>query len=80
MNMLSVAQVAERLNVSTFTVRRLIRSGDIRAVNIGARVLVADMELQRIMVNGTRIARVKSVRRSGQMSAGKETLIPGSCT
>ena len=41
----TIAEVAERLNVSTRTVRRWIKSGDLVAYRIRAVVRVADSDL-----------------------------------
>jgi len=71
MNMLSVAQVAKQLNVSTYTVRRLIRTGQIRAVNIGARVVIGTGELERLMTNGTGTQRIKKRSKSHHTSRDK---------
>lgn len=40
-NLLSVKEVATRLRLSEVTIRRLIKSGDLEGVHVGARVLVA---------------------------------------
>ena len=52
LRMLSIAEVARVLGVSVFTVRRLIKAGEIRAVNVGARVVVASVEVERVMAQG----------------------------
>lgn len=41
LNLLSVKEVATRLRLSEVTIRRLIKSGDLEAVRVGVRVLVA---------------------------------------
>lgn len=48
----SVPEAAERLHVSSFTVRRLIRSGALKAVRISKRVLIAESELMRVISEG----------------------------
>jgi excisionase family DNA binding protein len=48
----SLSLAAERLGVSTCTLRRLIVSGHVRSVNIGARRLVASTELDRVAALG----------------------------
>jgi excisionase family DNA binding protein len=58
----SLSLAAERLGVSTCTLRRLIASGHIRSVNIGARRLVASSELERVAALG-----------AGQPRTSKET-------
>ena len=47
-----VEEAARHLAVSTFTVRRLIKAGQIRAVRVGKRVLVPESEIQRIVAQG----------------------------
>lgn len=41
LDLLSVKEVAARLRLSEVTIRRLIKSEDLEAVRVGARVLVA---------------------------------------
>lgn len=41
LDMLSVKEVSTRLRLSEVTIRRLIKSGDLEGVHVGARVLVA---------------------------------------
>jgi len=41
LDLLSVKEVAKRTRLSEVTIRRLIRKGDLEAVRVGARVLVA---------------------------------------
>jgi excisionase family DNA binding protein len=48
----SISSSAECLGVSVFTVRRLIAGGDIKAVNIGARLMIPDSELDRVVSQG----------------------------
>jgi excisionase family DNA binding protein len=80
MNMLSVAQVAKQLNVSTYTVRRLILTGHIRAVNIGARVVVGSAELERLMTSGTGPKHVKKLSKSHRKSTDKSGAAAGLST
>jgi excisionase family DNA binding protein len=56
-NMLSIAEAAKVLGVSPYTIRRLIDSGDIRAVNVGARVVIASNEIERVILHGAGQAR-----------------------
>jgi excisionase family DNA binding protein len=44
--LLTLNEVAGRLRVSTRTVQRLMRSGQLRFVKIGARTLVTDKEVE----------------------------------
>jgi excisionase family DNA binding protein len=48
----AIGVVSERLAVSTFTVRRLIKAKQLRAVRVGKRVLVPASEVERIIVEG----------------------------
>jgi excisionase family DNA binding protein len=48
----SIDEASERLGVSTFTTRRLIKAGLIRAVRISKRVMVSDRELDRVITQG----------------------------
>ena len=48
----SVEETSERLAVSTFTTRRLIKAGHLRAVRVGKRVLVPDAEIVRVISEG----------------------------
>lgn len=51
-NLQGVSEVAKALGVSHFTVRRLINSGEIKAVNIGSRRLVPTSEVERVASEG----------------------------
>ena len=44
--------VSKRLGVSTFTVRRLVKAGSLRAVRVGKRVLIPSGEIERVMREG----------------------------
>lgn len=48
----SIEEVAKRFSVSTFTVRRLIKNGDLKAVRVSKRVLIPATEVQRVLVEG----------------------------
>jgi excisionase family DNA binding protein len=48
----SIDATAERLGVSTFTVRRRIKSGALKGVRIGRRVLVPDSAIEQVIQNG----------------------------
>ena len=48
-DLLNLAEVAQRLNVSRTTIWRLTKRGDIRAVRIGSRTLIPRSELHRIV-------------------------------
>jgi excisionase family DNA binding protein len=45
-------EAAKMLGVSLWTVRRLVLSGDIRSVNVGARKLISKDEIERIVAVG----------------------------
>jgi excisionase family DNA binding protein len=45
-------ETAERLGVSIFTVRRLIKNGALRAVRVSRRLLVPESEILRTCVDG----------------------------
>jgi len=51
-SLVSVVEVAKRLSVSPYTVRRLIEAGEIRAVRVGKRILIATSEVDRIIEHG----------------------------
>jgi excisionase family DNA binding protein len=48
----SLTDTAERLGVSTFTVRRLIKDGSLRAVRVARRLLVPESEILRACNEG----------------------------
>jgi excisionase family DNA binding protein len=48
----SVEEVSERLSVSTFTTRRLIKAKQLRAVRVGKRLLVPESEIARVIAEG----------------------------
>jgi excisionase family DNA binding protein len=52
-DLLDLAEVAQRLNVSRTTIWRLAKRGDIRTVHIGGRTLVPRTELQRLIGEGS---------------------------
>jgi len=47
--LLNVESVANQLAISIWTVRNLLRSGRLRPLRVGRRVLVEDSELQRFV-------------------------------
>jgi excisionase family DNA binding protein len=47
-----VAEAAQRLAVSSLTVRRLMKAGQIKVVHIGRRTLVPSSEIARIIATG----------------------------
>ena len=48
----SVKETSRRLAVSSFTVRRLVKAGQVRAVRVGKRLLIPDSEIARIVASG----------------------------
>lgn len=50
----SLARVAERLDVSVWTVRKWCQEGRLASVTLGARRLVAESEIQRVIAEGLR--------------------------
>ena len=55
--LLKIKDVARRLNVSTFTVARMIKDGRLQAVKIGSAVRVPVTEVERVIREGTRDTR-----------------------
>jgi excisionase family DNA binding protein len=50
--LISIGTAAERLGVSSYTVRRLIERGELRSVHVGRRVLLPESEINRICQHG----------------------------
>jgi len=50
--LISIEQGSKRLSVSTFTVRRLVKAKEIRAVRVGKRVLLPESEIERVIAQG----------------------------
>ena len=50
--LVGVRRTAELLGVSTCTIRRLIDSDDLKAVHVGARLLISDLEIDRAFRHG----------------------------
>jgi excisionase family DNA binding protein len=48
----TVEIASDRLAVSIFTIRRQIKSGALRAVRVGKRVLIPESEIQRVIAEG----------------------------
>lgn len=53
----SVSYASKRLGVSPFTVRRLIDAGALKAVHVGARVLIPAAEIERVIERGAGMPR-----------------------
>jgi excisionase family DNA binding protein len=48
----SIEETSRRLAVSSFTVRRLVKAGQVRAVRVGKRLLIPGSEIERIIASG----------------------------
>jgi excisionase family DNA binding protein len=48
----SVEETSRRLAVSSFTVRRLVKAGQVRAVRVGRRLLIPGSEIERVVTSG----------------------------
>jgi excisionase family DNA binding protein len=48
----SVEEASRRLAVSGFTVRRLVKAKQLRAVRVGKRVLIPGSEIERVIAEG----------------------------
>jgi|GraSoiStandDraft_41_1057321.scaffolds.fasta_scaffold101688_5 excisionase family DNA binding protein len=60
----SIRFSAEALGVSPFTIRRLIAAGQIQAVNIGARRLIPEAEIERVAAHGVGRSKPKSSKKT----------------
>jgi excisionase family DNA binding protein len=56
-------EAAEILNISTFTLRRLIDSGEVRSVTIGARRLLSIDEIERLCKEGAGTPRTRKAEK-----------------
>jgi excisionase family DNA binding protein len=50
--LVALSEAARMLGVSVYTVRRFVARGDVIAVNVGARRLIAESEIDRIVQRG----------------------------
>jgi excisionase family DNA binding protein len=50
--LLSISESSERLGVSTFTTRRLVKAGLLKAVRISKRVMISESEIERVIAEG----------------------------
>lgn len=55
--LLGLSEAARMLSVSVHTVRRLVARGEVSTVNVGARRLVSENEIERIIRRGVGQAR-----------------------
>lgn len=58
----SYREVAAMWGVSTFTVRRLVESGQLAAVNLGAQRRISRQELERAALHGCGTPRPRKAR------------------
>lgn len=58
-----IAEVAEMLNVSPFTIRRLMERGHIQSVNVGSRRLIPVSEVERVLTEGAGVPRARRQHR-----------------
>lgn len=70
--LLCIQEFAEAVGVSTYTVRRLMESGEIRNVNVGARRLIPATELDRVSSEGVGTRRKRSSQTLRSESGGVE--------
>ena len=61
--MYGIGESARLLDVSACGVRRRIKAGDIRAVNIGSRIVISESELERVQKFGVGQRRQPAERR-----------------
>lgn len=52
-NLFGLRETGESLGVSLFLIRKLVRTGKLRAVRINRRVLIPATEIQRLATEGT---------------------------
>ena len=50
--LVSVKEASERIAVSTFTTRRLVKARQLRAVRVGKRLLIPQSEIERVIAGG----------------------------
>lgn len=55
--LLGLSEAARMLSVSIYTLRRLVSRGEVATVNVGARRLVSESEVERIIQRGVGQAR-----------------------
>ena len=58
----SVAEVATRWGLSEMTIRRLVDSGDLKAINIGASQRIPRAEVERAELHGAGTPRPRKVK------------------
>jgi hypothetical protein len=50
--LLGIQETADRWSLSPFSIRRLISSGELKSINVGARILVPISEIERAEQHG----------------------------
>jgi excisionase family DNA binding protein len=61
--LLGLSEAARMLSVSIHTLRRLVARGEVATVNVGARRLIPDSEVERIIQRGVGQARAAKTNR-----------------
>lgn len=61
--LIALSEAARMLGVSVYTIRRLVARGDVATVNVGARRLVSENEMDRIVQRGVGQARPTKANR-----------------
>jgi excisionase family DNA binding protein len=64
----SVGEAAEELGVSKDHVRRLISRGLVRSVRLGKRLLISQIEIDRLVVGGQPVVKVRSSLKRAKVS------------
>jgi excisionase family DNA binding protein len=73
--LMSLQEAARHLSVSTFTVRRLVRSSQLKSVRVCRRVLIPEAEIERAVKHGCAPAAIESIRQDRRkLSKGYTTL------
>ena len=50
--LMGLSKAAEALGVSIYTVRRLVDAGALKSVNVGSRILISSVEVERALREG----------------------------
>ena len=64
-----IKEAARQLGISVLTARRLAYSGEITSVKIGAKLLIPESEINRLIREGTRPRREQGVDLHGGVAA-----------
>ena len=60
--LLSINQAADRLSLSPWTLRLWVKSGKLRAVRLGSRVLIEPREIEQLLEAGRRAGAIRGTR------------------